>query len=51
MALQSMILDPPKLWENRSQEPPPPPPPGKMLLEIKDLSYNKWAQFRLHQDP
>jgi len=48
MALQRMILVPPELWENRNQEPPP---PIKEILKRKDHSYNKWTQFRLHQDP
>jgi len=47
MALQRMILVPPELWENRSQE----PPPVKKILKSKDHSYNKWTQVRLHQDP
>ena len=33
--------------ENRSQEPPP---PVKVLLKIKDHSYNIWTQVRLHQN-
>jgi len=48
MALQRMILVPPELWENRTQEPPP---PVTEILKSKDHSYNKWTQVRLHQDP
>jgi hypothetical protein len=48
MELQSMILVPPELRENRSQAPPP---PVKKILNSKDHSYNKWTQVRLHQDP
>jgi len=52
MALQRMILVPTELWENRCQTPPPPtPPPVKKILETKGHSYDKWNQFRLHQDP
>jgi len=40
MALQPMILVPPELCENRSQE----PPPVKNILKSKDHSYNKWTQ-------
>jgi len=47
MALQRMILLPPELWENRSQE----PPTVKKILKSKDHIYNKWTQIRLHQDP
>jgi len=47
MALQRMILVPPELWENRSQE----PPPVKKILKSKDHSYNKCTQVRLHHDP
>jgi len=47
MTLQRMILVPPELWENRSQEPPP---PVKEILKSKNHSYNKWTQVRLHQD-
>jgi len=46
MALQRMIIFPPELWENRSQE----LPPIKKILKSKDHSYNKWTQVRLHQD-
>jgi len=48
MALQRMILVPPELWENNTQEAPP---PVKVILKCKDHSYNKWTQVRLHQDP
>ena len=47
MALQSMILVPPELWENRSL----PPPPVKKVIKSKDHSYNKLTKIRLHQDP
>ena len=47
MALQPMILVPPELWENRSQELPP---PVKEILKSMDHSYNKWTQDRLHQE-
>jgi len=47
MALQRMILVPPELWENRSQE----PQPVKKIVKSKDHSYNKWTQVRLHHDP
>jgi len=43
-----MVLVPPKLWENRTQEPTP---PVKEILNSKDHSYNKWTQVCLHQDP
>ena len=49
MALQSFILVPRELWQNRCQTPPP--PPVKKVLNIKDHSSNKWTQVRLHQDP
>ena len=42
-----MILVPPELWENPSQE----RPPVKKIPKIKDHSYNKWTQVRLHHDP
>jgi len=45
MALQRMILVPPKLWEYHSQEPPP---PVKEILKSNDHSYNKWTQVCLH---
>ena len=48
MAVQR-ILVPTGMWENRSQTLPP-PPPAKMILNSKDHSYNKWINFRLHQD-
>jgi hypothetical protein len=48
MVLQHMILVPPELWENRTQEPPP---TVKEILKSKDRSYNKLTQVRLHQDP
>ena len=48
MALKRMALVPPELWEYRTQEPPP---TVKDILKIKDHSYNKWTQVRLHQDP
>jgi len=48
MALQRMILVPPKLWENRSQGPPP---PVKEILKCKYHSYKKWTQLRLYQVP
>jgi hypothetical protein len=48
MALARMILVPPELWENRTQEPPS---PVKEILKSKDHRYNKCTQFRLHQVP
>jgi len=48
IVMQRMILVPPELWENRSQEPPP---PVKVILKCKDHSNNKLTQVRLHQDP
>ena len=48
MALQRMILVPPELC---GKSYPEPPPPVKEILKSKDLSYNKWTQVRLHQDP
>jgi len=48
MALQRIILVPPELWENRTQEPPP---SVKEILKSKDHSYDKWTQVRLHQGP
>jgi len=50
MALQRMILVPPELWETRCQTSPPPPPVKKITITY-DHSYEKWTQFRLHQDP
>jgi len=41
-----MILFPSDLWEKRSQS----PPPVTKILKSKDNIYNKWTQFRLHQD-
>jgi len=48
MPSQHMILVPPELCENRSQESPP---PVKETLKSKDHSYNKWTLVGLHQDP
>jgi len=50
MALQRMILVPPELTENYSQQSPPPPPATK-LLKSKNDSHNKWTQVRVLQDP
>jgi len=47
MALQRMILFPPELWENSSQE----PLPVKKILKSTDHGYNKWTEVRLRQDP
>ena len=48
MAFERMILIPPELWENRSQQAPP---PVKKLLKSNERSCNKWTQIGLHQDP
>jgi hypothetical protein len=47
MALQLMILLPPKLWETHCQTPAP--PRIKTILKIKILSIR--TRDRLHQDP
>jgi hypothetical protein len=47
MALQLMMLFPPKQWENLSQS----RPPVKKILKSKDNSDNEWTQVRLQQNP
>jgi hypothetical protein len=47
MALKSMILIPPELWEEGSQATLP---LVKKILNSNDHSYNKWTQVRLHRD-
>ena len=47
MALQSIILVPPDLWQNRQT----PPPAVKKILQSKNHIYNKWTEVRLYQEP
>jgi len=44
MALQRMILVPPKLWEKRCQTLSQ--PPVKTILKSKDHRYNKWTRSK-----
>jgi hypothetical protein len=49
MAIKRTLLIPPELWKNCAQTSAP--PPVNKILKSTDHTYDKWTQFRVHQDP